>query len=277
MPILWPSLRQVELVDARHCISSLQVRSLLYLKHRLNVCIVIVFICGTTRKLTEYAHIILRLFLSFFLSRTHTHTHTNVTCRINPDYVSPRITEALIQRGRRSCFMIDKKGFLPAHVACSRHCSPEKLDMLLRVNPDSLFAITSSGDTLLSLATKTATKSHPNYALINDIRNRLDLSTAAAAAHPSRVSSTDSSEQGTNSRGTEGFGSSFGSTSYNEATSPMAQVRQPKCKRKRKRKITIDDQDTRTAIKTEVSEQANLLLHFSRHMDDDVGKYIAQV
>ena len=104
----------------------------------------------------------LSFFLSFLLSRTHTHTHThsNVTCRINPDYVSPRITEALIQRGRRSCFMIDKKGFLPAHVACSRHCSPEKLDMLLRVNPDSLFAITSSGDTLLSLATKIATKSH---------------------------------------------------------------------------------------------------------------------
>jgi hypothetical protein len=199
-----------------------------------------------------------------------------VTCRINPDYVSPRITEALIQRGRRSCFMIDKKGFLPAHVACSRHCSPKKLNMLLRVNPDSLFAMTSSGDTLLSLATKTATKSHPNYALINDIRSRLDLSTAAAA-YPSRVSSTDSSEQGTNSRGTEGFGSSLGSTSYNDATSPMAQVRQPKCKRKRKRKVTIDDQDTRTAIKTEVSEQANLLLHFSRHMDDDVGKHIAQV
>jgi hypothetical protein len=205
-----------------------------------------------------------------------------VTCRIHPDYVSPRITEALIQRGRRSCFMIDKKGFLPAHVACSRHCSPEKLDMLLRVNPGSLFAVTSGGDTLLSLATKTATKSHPNYALINDIRSRLDLSTAAAAAaaHPSRVSSTDSSEQGTNSKGTKGFGSSLGSTSYNEAASPMAQVRQPKRKHKSKckRKITIDDQDTRTAIKTEeVSEQANLLLHFSRHMDDDVGKYIAQV
>ncbi|MGK3751790.1 MAG: hypothetical protein ACI8RD_004092 [Bacillariaceae sp.] len=172
--------------------------------------------------------------------------------------------------------MIDKKGFLPAHVACSRHCSPEKLDMLLRVNPNSLFAVTSSGDTLLSLATKTATKSHPNYALINDIRSRLDLSTASAV-HPSRVSSTDSSEQGTISKGTEGFGSSLGSTSSNEAASPMAQVRQPKRKGKRKRKVTIDDQDTHIAVKTEVSEQANLLLHFSRHMGDDLGKYIAQV
>ena len=181
----------------------------------------------------------------------------------------------MIQRGKQSCFMIDKKGFLPAHVACSRHCSPEKLDMLLQVNPNSLTAITNSGDTLLSLATKNATKSHPNYALVNDIRRRLNLSAAAAAlpsaavhpyeVHSSRVSSICSSDQGTKNSGPKGFESSLRSTSSCELSTS------------RKRKATADDQENNNAIKQEDSEQAYLLLHFSRHMEDEVGGNIAHV
>jgi len=83
--------------------------------------------------------------------------------------------------------MKDKKGFLPAHVACSRHCSPEKLRMVLAVNPDSLYDKTLKGDTLLSLATSTATKSHPNYALIDELQKQLrkhsDQASPTSAAH----------------------------------------------------------------------------------------------
>lgn len=63
---------------------------------------------------------------------------------------------------------------MPAHVACSRHCSPEKLQMLLNINLHSLVAETNDGNTLLSLATGTATKSHPNYALIDALRQKMD-------------------------------------------------------------------------------------------------------
>lgn len=69
--------------------------------------------------------------------------------------------------------MKDKKGWLPAHVACSRHSSPEKLRMLLDVYPGALFARTNVGESLLDLAKSTATKSHPNYALIDEINRQL--------------------------------------------------------------------------------------------------------
>jgi hypothetical protein len=82
----------------------------------------------------------------------------------------------MIQHGKEACFMVDKNGFLPAHVACSRHCSPEKLDILLEANPNAIDAITynnnsstNGGDTLLSLAQSTATRKHPNYLLIQHI------------------------------------------------------------------------------------------------------------
>lgn len=80
----------------------------------------------------------------------------------------------MVRNGREACFMKDKKGFLPAHVACSRHCSPEKLHMLLEINPHALTATTKSGETLLSLAMGTATRTHPNYALIDHLKRRLE-------------------------------------------------------------------------------------------------------
>lgn len=69
--------------------------------------------------------------------------------------------------------MPDKHGFLPIHIACSRHCSPDKLELLLDVNPASLYAVTHDGSTPLSLAESTATKSHPNYTLIVHLKKEL--------------------------------------------------------------------------------------------------------
>lgn len=89
------------------------------------------------------------------------------------DYISPQLTKLLVENGSKACFMKDKKGYLPAHVACSRHCSPEKLRMLLDVNPQAVFEPAKDGATLLDLARSTATKTHPNFALINELESYL--------------------------------------------------------------------------------------------------------
>jgi hypothetical protein len=91
------------------------------------------------------------------------------------DYISPKLTHLMVSHGKEACFIQDKKGYLPAHIACSRHCSPDKLQMLLDVNPDALFAKTFAGDSLLSLAKQTATASHPNYKLVHAIHMHLRL------------------------------------------------------------------------------------------------------
>lgn len=85
----------------------------------------------------------------------------------------------MIDEGQQACFMKDKKGWLPAHVACSRHCSPEKLRMLLQVYPGALYERTYAGESLMDLAKSTATKSHPNYALIDELNRQL----SAAQTH----------------------------------------------------------------------------------------------
>jgi len=92
------------------------------------------------------------------------------------DYISPRLTQMMIDWGEKACFMKDKKGWLPAHVACSRHCSPEKLNMLLKVNPDAVFEETNNGETLLALAEATKTVTHPNNALIDMLKREMDRS-----------------------------------------------------------------------------------------------------
>jgi hypothetical protein len=88
----------------------------------------------------------------------------------------------MIQHGRHACYKRDRKGYLPAHVACSRHCSPEKLRLLLAVYQGALYETTNDGATLLSLATKTATRSHPNYALLNELRVQLDAAARSSMA-----------------------------------------------------------------------------------------------
>ncbi|KAL7562251.1 hypothetical protein ACA910_004057 [Epithemia clementina (nom. ined.)] len=92
------------------------------------------------------------------------------------DYINARLVNLMIKRGSQACFMRDKKGWLPAHVACSRHCSPDKLRMLLNVNPAALHERTYAGETLLKLASAGATRSHPNFALIEELHRYLNES-----------------------------------------------------------------------------------------------------
>lgn len=89
------------------------------------------------------------------------------------DYLSSGLIQTMIQRGREATAMKDKNGWLPIHIACSRHCSPEKLWMLLEVHPESLHEKTNEGDTPMSLATSTATSSHPNHKLIQALQRSL--------------------------------------------------------------------------------------------------------
>jgi hypothetical protein len=156
----------------------------------------------------------------------------------------------MIQYGQKACFMKDKKEFLPAHVACSRHCSPEKLQMLLRVNPNALKCTTKDGSTLLSLATTSATKSHPNYALIDELRRKLEEAGLNNELFPVRVSSNDTNEDDNDKK--------VATTTTTTTTK----------RRARKRKVTADDGD---------DDPANLLLHFSRHTGDKKVKLFAKV
>lgn len=82
------------------------------------------------------------------------------------DYLSFGLINTMVQMGKQATAMSDKNGWLPIHVACSRHCSPEKLLLLLNIYPESFYIKTNDGDTPMSLATSTATSSHPNHKLI---------------------------------------------------------------------------------------------------------------
>ena len=106
----------------------------------------------------------------------HRHSHVYFACTFQfTDYVNPRLVNHMIKKGSSACYMEDKKGWLPIHVACSRHCSPEKLKMLLEAYPDSLHATTGDGQSLLDLAKETATTSHPNFALIAELNRQFGV------------------------------------------------------------------------------------------------------
>ena len=150
--------------------------------------------------------------------------------------------------------MKDKKGYLAAHVACSRHCSPEKLQMLLSVNPDSLFAITDDGQSLLSLAMSTATKSHPNYALIDDLHQRY----TAAAAEKLEYAVRSKSIVATSTIG----------TANEEKVTTRKQQTAPTSGSNRKRKVTADDDQHEENNHNGVDYAAvELLMHFSCHQE----------
>jgi hypothetical protein len=104
----------------------------------------------------------------------------------------------MVDLGSKACFMKDNYGRLPAHVACSRHVSPDKLKMLLAVNPGVLFIHDNNGHDLLGLALYHATKTYPSYALIAElmlqIKNMPKEQSIVVANSTPAVSSDDTSE-----------------------------------------------------------------------------------
>lgn len=89
------------------------------------------------------------------------------------DYISADTARYMLELGPQACKMPDKNGYLPAHIACSRFCSPRKLKMLLDIFPQALFSKTTDGETCLSLAVSNATTTHPNYRLIQAIKEHM--------------------------------------------------------------------------------------------------------
>lgn len=182
------------------------------------------------------------------------------------DYISVRLTRMMIDNGKAASFMRDKKGWLPAHVACNRHCSPEKLQMLLAANPGALFSKTDDGETLDSLARTSATKSHPNYALIEELNRQLGAVlapqqpdfTSPVASLPATAVHVSSEDSDYNSRGR------LSSNDSHELRASNSPSRKRSAKR---RKLNIEDTTTPAA----------LLLHFSRtgshqqHAGGDTG------
>lgn len=167
----------------------------------------------------------------------------------------------MLSTGKRAAKIKDKNGYLPAHIAASRHVSPDKLQMLLNANPDSISARTDDGRTLLSLAKSSATESHPNYRLIEALKKAMRQSGRNVTALdvesivPARVSSGDASD----------------SSKSNEE--PKVTI----TKKKRKPRKKADKRSTkRVKVKQEVLETiptassnfdtpgaADLLLHFA--------------
>ena len=86
----------------------------------------------------------------------------------------------MIDSGPGACFIKDSEGYLPAHVACSRRCTVQTLQMLLRVNPGALYEQTFKGDTLLSLAQKAK---YRNQALIQELEALTSLYSATVAVY----------------------------------------------------------------------------------------------
>ena len=205
----------------------------------------------------------------------------------------------MIENGRQACFKKDKKGFLPAHVACMRHCSPQKLSMLLQANPRALTAKTNDGATLLSLAVDNATASHPNYALIEEIKRYLQeyeenrgllQGPQNGLAVPSRVSSDDTSMTAPVQRVAAAAVTPTSSNKKraNSGSSSSNSSSRRRTLRNRKRKVNyLEEEDgeeeeqegqrLRQAV-GETPAAADLLLHFSRQgIDEDEIKFFATV
>ena len=159
----------------------------------------------------------------------------------------------MIRLGKQACFLKDKKGYLPAHVACSRHCSPEKLAMLLEANPGAIYEKNNKGETLLSLARSTATRSHPNFALIADLERRYKEAGISFEERIVTPISPDRPGSGTSSAG-------IGRGRKRKARSNT-----------RTRKVTMDS-ITEEQVREDMGDPAALLLHFSQanHQDENI-------
>ena len=96
------------------------------------------------------------------------------------DYLSADLCRLMLTLRPEAAKMRDKQGWLPIHIACSRHCSLVSLHLLIDAFPESIRETTGNEKTPLMLARSTATKTHPNRALIEELTKRLGGGTEAA-------------------------------------------------------------------------------------------------
>jgi len=141
--------------------------------------------------------------------------------------------------------------------------------MLLSVHPGSLHERTNNGDTLLSLATRKATKSHPNYALIDELNHQIHMAQSSDQAFASLATPISSEESDGSSRGR------LNSNDTVDLLQPIPRKRRATRKRKQPEDdfaVGAIDMDTMPPPPAD----ADLLLHFSRNgiitrtsMDDE--------
>lgn len=183
----------------------------------------------------------------------------------------------MIDNGREACFIKDKKGFLPAHVACSRHCSPEKLRMLLAVNPQALYEKTSAGDTLLMLAQKKSTKSHPNFALIEELHRQLNVVTEDehSDSNRDRLDSNESVWNTTNATYHPPNNSTYGppDTTYTHATTYSP----PKTSSPRYLDEPMPFVSPNNKRKRKTSDDVDLLMHFATMGNNVTPSNVTQI
>lgn len=120
----------------------------------------------------------------------------------------------------------------------------------------SIFSTTNGGMTLLGLAKKTATRSHPNYALIRALTKKIREAGGEEAERglldllPARVSSEDT------------------------ADSPSRVKKRSIIKRvKRSGKCTRNPGQVAVKEEEDFEDPANLLLHFSRNSSSPSKRY----
>lgn len=125
--------------------------------------------------------------------------------------------------------------------------------MLLEANPSAISETTNDGNTALKLAKATATRGHPNFALIQALKAALPghggcagAPMDAASIVPARVSSNDSAE-------------SEGPKTTTKRKAKRSNSKTPKKKKRVKIKQELPSPE---AIETPAA--ADLLLHFSR-------------
>jgi Ankyrin repeats (many copies) len=82
---------------------------------------------------------------------------------------SIRIMKRMVDLGADACFMKDKHGYLPAHVACRNHTSVDNLRLLLAVNPAAVNCKTEDDHNLLDLALHYKNDKYSNCALIKEL------------------------------------------------------------------------------------------------------------
>jgi hypothetical protein len=139
--------------------------------------------------------------------------------------------------------------------------------MLLSVNPGSIRATTNDGQTLLSLAIGNATRSHPNYALIDALRQNINELGVHPHATSLNVYHGNELRSGTiHSEHHDGWQRHHEEVKESSPRSPGLRMSKRRKIRKVTAKATVSGMDS--------DDPVNLLLHFSR---GEKIKHIEQV
>mmetsp|Transcript_32097 Transcript_32097/g.73789 ORF Transcript_32097/g.73789 Transcript_32097/m.73789 type:complete len:234 (+) Transcript_32097:3-704(+) len=142
--------------------------------------------------------------------------------------------------------------------------------MLLQANPSSLFAKTGNGQSLQELAKHTATKSHPNFALLTELEKQCKLASERSSTHLNQDDLRDDDDDNDDDDDDKSEESDVCMTPKKRSVKTRARrpsgTSKTSCRnsprsrnRPRSQNVTLSNSRKRRA------EAADLLLHFSRN------------